>query len=381
MAKDFYDILGVSRDAKQDEIKKAYKKLAKKHHPDLNKGAKASEEKFKEVNKAFETLNNPEKRQAYDRFGEQGANGFNNSGFGGGGSFNAEDFGFGNINDIFEGLFSGGFGGSRQNRNAPRKGEDLKIEIKVTFREAAHGVKKNITVQRKEACSNCGSAGGFGKKTCRSCNGTGEIKRVHRTILGNMVNVTTCSDCGGSGNSFEKICSDCRGEGRKTTSKNITVDIPAGVDTGNMLKLRGEGNAGFKGGPSGDIYVVVTVEKDKVFERDGNDIYMASTITFSQAALGTTIDVPTLAGKTAELKIPQGTQTHTLFRLKKRGFPNLNGFGSGDQFVRVIINTPKSLSKKEKELLEELGEIENKESPKTEKSFFDKFRDNVKEAF
>ena len=377
MSDDYYNILGVSKNATKDELKKAYKKLAKKHHPDLNKGNKQSEEKFKEVNTAFETLSNPNKRRNYDQFGEQGANG---GGFHRGG-FSSEDFGgFGNMNDIFEGMFSGGFGGQRQNRNSPRKGEDLKTDVSVTFREAAHGVKKNITIRRNESCTKCDGVGGFGEKTCKTCNGSGEIKKVHRTILGNMVNVTTCTTCSGAGKSYDKTCSDCRGQGRTAKTKTITVDIPAGVDTGNTLKMTQEGNAGYKNGPAGDVYIVMHVEKDKTFKRDENDIYMDTTITYPQAVLGTTINVPTLT-KNAELKIPKGTQTHTYFRLKNRGFPNLNGFGTGDQYVRVIIRTPEKLNKSEQELIEELDKIENKEAPKTEKTFFDKFKENVKEAF
>ncbi|MGL5257553.1 MAG: molecular chaperone DnaJ [Proteocatella sp.] len=398
MAKrDYYEVLGVSKDADDKEIKKAFRKKAMEFHPDRNPNDKVAEEKFKEVNEAYEHISDPQKRAAYDRFGhaafEQGgagAGGF--GGFGGGG--------FGGFEDIFEGIF-GGFGGgaSRQRRNGPQKGEDIRYRMNITFEEAAFGVEKEIVITREEECSQChgtGAKAGTSAKTCPTCHGSGQVQKHVRTPFGTMMSSATCSTCNGSGEVIEEKCNKCKGRKTETVKKNKSVKIPAGIDDGSTLRIAGEGQPGTKGGPRGDVYLTINVLPHKLFEREGNNVWLEIPISFTQAALGAEIEVPTLDGK-SKYKIVEGTQTGTIFRLRGKGIPYIsNPDRRGDQMIRVTVETPKNLTSRQKEILKEfaaeMGEDEkvndssqdasNKKedsSPKKEKGFFRKVKDSLKD--
>jgi molecular chaperone DnaJ len=359
LTKDYYDILGVSKDASKSEIKSAYKKLAKKYHPDLNKG---SDDKFKEINEAASVLTNDKKRSDYDQYGTAGES------FSGAG-----DFDFGDIFESFEGFFGGGFGGGRGRSRAVR-GSDLRYDIEISLEEAAFGTEKNITIPKMDNCGGCKGTGaekGSDIESCDGCQGTGTKKKVTRTPFGMFQTQSTCRNCGGDGKVIKNKCKDCDGSGRVRVSKKINVTIPAGVDEDARLRLRGEGEAGVHGGGMGDLYVVISVNSHKHFIREGDDILLEVPIPFSLAALGGSIDVPTLDGK-AKVKIPSGTQTHTMLRLKGKGIKNVNGYGQGDQHVRVIVSVPKSLNKKQKKMVEELGK-ELDEKPSFLKKVFDGF--------
>ena len=361
--RDYYEVLGVSKSADAKEIKKAYRKLAMKYHPDKNPGNKEAEEKFKEINEAYEVLSDEEKRSTYDRFGHDGLN--NQGGFGGGQGFGGfgGGGGFGGFEDIFGDIFGssgfgGGFGGGGSRRRGPRRGADIKQSVTITFEEAAFGKKLKVKLNRNEECEECHGSGakpGTSKKTCPTCHGTGTVQSVQRTPFGNIASQRTCSTCNGEGEINENPCTKCHGTGSIRKTKTIEVDIPAGIDDGQMIKLSGQGEIGEKGGPRGDLYIIVNVKKHSIFTREGYDVYIEMPITFVQAALGDKLEVPTLDGKVS-YNLPEGTQTGTVFRLREKGIPKLRSNSRGDQYVKVIIDTPKKLNDEQKELLRKFGE-------------------------
>ena len=373
--KDYYDVLGVERGADEKAIKRAYKKLAMQYHPDRTKGDKAKEEKFKEIQEAYEILGDKEKRAAYDQYGhaafEQG--GMGGGGFGGG--FSGADFG-----DIFGDMFGDIFGGGGRGRQRVVRGEDLRYDIQITLEEAVKGTTKDIQINTLAHCDSCDGSGaekGSKVETCPSCHGSGRVRRQQ----GFFVTEAVCPTCHGSGKKIEKPCKSCHGEGRVHKKKNLSVKIPAGVDTGNQLRLSGEGAAGENGAPAGDLYVVIHVKEHHIFERDGNNLYCEVPISFSMAALGGEIEVPTLDGK-VKLKIPAETQTGKLFRMRGKGVTYTRSGYAGDLICRVVIETPVNLNKEQKELLEKLEESlkgQKSHSPKSS-SFLDgvkKFFDNL----
>ncbi len=363
MAKDYYKILGVGKDASKEEIKKAYKNLAKKHHPDLNKES-GSAEKFKEINEAYTALSDDTKRSNYDRFGDSGEQ---FSGFQGG-NFNEEMF-----SDIFDNFFGDSIFG--EGRKGQRKGADLKYEIEISFEEAAFGTKKKIGISKLGRCDKCeGTGAENGKVTsCETCGGHGSMRQQMRTPFGIIQQRVMCPVCRGRGKVAKNACKECNGKGRKKISKSITISIPAGVDNGSTLRVVDEGEAGEFGSSTGNLYIEIYVKPHEIFERDGNNIMLEVPISFAQAALGDEIKVPTLEGEVT-MKLPAGTQSHSMFRLKSKGIPFLDGYGRGDEIVKIIVKTPKSLSQKQKKLLHEFAQ-ENKENLKIEKGFFDKVKD------
>lgn len=361
--RDYYEILGVPRDADGEAIKKAYRKLALQYHPDRNNGSPESAERFREATEAYEVLRDPEKRAAYDRFGHAGVKG----GAGAGPGFTGFDFadaleifmrdfgGFGGFEDLF-----GGRAG-RRGRGASRRGSDVRAGLRLTLADVASGVKRTIRVPVMDPCAACsgtGSAGGAPLVRCGTCGGTGELRRVQRSILGQMVSVTPCTTCGGEGELIEHVCEECSGRGLAATEKSIDIEVPAGVSTGDYITLRGQGNAGPRGGARGDIVVIMEVEDDPRFVRDGNDLVYDLRITFSQAALGTEVEVPTVTG-TARLRVPAGTQSGRLLRMKGRGLPHLRGGGRGDQIVHVVVWTPTELTPEQEALFRELAKLES----------------------
>jgi len=376
--KDLYEILGVDRNASQEEIKKAYRRLAKKYHPDLNPGDKEAEQKFKEINEAYEILSDPQKRAQYDQFGhaafEQG--GFQQGGFGdfGEGGF---DFDFGGFGDIFGDIFSDFFGtGRRKAEKGPKKGADIRYDLTLTFEEAAFGTEKEIEVERFEVCDVCHGTGvkpGSRPETCPVCHGTGEIRQTQNTPFGRIVNIRTCPRCHGEGKIITDPCQKCGGTGRIRKRRKIKVTIPAGIDEGQMLTLRGEGEPGLRGGPNGDLYIVIHVKPHEIFKREGYDVYVKIPISFADAALGGEIKIPTLDGMVS-FTIPEGTQTGTKFKLRGKGIPHIGGRGRGDQIVEVYVEVPKRLSEKQKELLREFKRLEG-ENTAEHKSFFQRMRD------
>ena len=354
--RDYYEVLGLSKGASDDEIKKAYRKLAKDNHPDLHPGDKACEERFKEIGEAYEVLSDPDKKARYDQYGHAAFD--PNSGFGGGfGGFGD----FGDLGDILGNIFGGfgGFGGStRQQRNAPQRGESLRVRMAISFEEAAFGCSKEITVPRIEDCDDCGGTGckpGTSPETCPDCGGAGEVRVQQRTPFGVMASTTPCRRCGGTGKLVKDPCPSCGGKGKVRKQRTISVNIPAGIDDGQTISLRGQGHAGANGGPKGDLLITVSVKAHPLFERDGSSILFEMPISFVQATLGAEVEVPTLDGK-VKYTIPEGTQTGTTFRLRGKGIPYLNGSGRGDQYVTVNIETPKNLNKEQKELLRKFGE-------------------------
>ncbi len=363
MAKDYYKTLGVSQNASQEEIKKAYKNLAKKYHPDINKSDPTASEKFKEINEAASVLGDEKKRAQYDRFGTA------SEGFGAGSSgFDFSDFGFSDFGfdfeDIFDTFFSRGFG--RRSRG-PKRGADLRYDLEITLEESASGAKKTIVVPRMEKCPECSGTGaekGSEISKCDRCNGAGRIRETRRTPFGLFSTTAACPKCRGEGTVIEKPCSECDGTGRVHKERKIEINIPKGIDHGNELRIPGGGEAGIKNGTAGDLYIVIHIKPHDTFQRKGNDLYCEVPVSFAQAALGSEIEVPTLDGK-AKLKIPPGTQTGTVFRMKGKGIPSLNSFGAGSQNVEIVIQTPRKLTKKQKELLHEF----EKESKK-KKGFF-----------
>jgi molecular chaperone DnaJ len=371
--RDYYEILGLEKTASKDEIKKAYRKLSKKYHPDLNKEPGA-EEKFKEIAEAYEVLSDDQKRARYDQFGHQDPN----QGFGGFSGFGSTE-GFGGFEDIFSSFFGGG-SRTRRDPNAPRKGDDLQYRMTISFEEAVFGKEKEIEIPREETCDTCHGTGakpGTSKETCSYCNGTGQISETVNTPFGQIVNRRTCSHCQGTGQMIKEKCSTCHGSGTVKKRKKIKVNIPAGVDDGQQLRVSGQGEAGVNGGPAGDLYIVFHVRASDKFERDGDDIYLELPITFAQAALGDEIEVPTIYGK-VKMKIPAGTQSGDRFRLKDKGVKNVHGYGNGDQHVIVKIKTPKKLTEKQKELLREFASISGDIPDEQSSSLIDKLKKKFK---
>lgn len=373
--RDYYEVLEVEKSASDMEIKKAYRRLAKLYHPDMNAGDPAAEAKFKEVNEAYEVLSDPQKRAQYDQFGHAGVdpNGFSggfNGGFG--------DFDFGGIGDIFETFFGGsGFGRSSRSKNGPQKGADLKYAMEISFEEAAFGVEKEISINRMESCSTChgtGSKPGTSPSTCTHCKGTGQIQYKQSTPFGQFVNVKTCDVCRGEGKIISDPCQTCNGKGKTRKTIKLKINVPAGIDDGQTISLRGEGESGIKGGPSGDLYVSIRVKSHLLFQRQGNDIICDIPITFVQGALGSELEVPTLDGK-VKYTIPEGTQTGTVFRLKGKGVPFLRGNGRGDQYVKVYIEVPKKLNEKQKAILKEFADVSGDEVHEQRRGFFHKMKD------
>lgn len=374
--KNYYDILGVDKKASADELKSAYRKLAKKYHPDLYTNAseaekKNAEEKFKEINHAYDVLSDPQKRAAYDEYGSEngpmgGAGGF--SGFGGFGSGAGQGFGF-DMDDIFSSIFSG-FGGGRSRQssaNAPQRGSDIRVGLTLTFEEAAFGVQKKITVKRVENCAACNGTGakdGKAFKTCSNCNGTGRVTQVQRTPFGQFSSTGVCPVCKGRGRVITETCKSCGGQGRVEQTREITVNVPAGIDNGQTITYAGEGNGGRNGGERGSLVVEITVRPHKLFRRVGSDLQLEVPLTIAEAALGCTISVPTLKGA-KELRIPEGTQSGTVFKLRGCGVKKLRGNDSGDLFAKVVVEVPKNLSREQKDLLRRLdAAFEVKQFPK-----------------
>ena len=387
--RDYYEVLGVERGSSEAEIKKAYRKLALKYHPDRNQEDPKAEEKFKEINEAYEVLSDAQKRATYDQFGhsafdQAGAAGGGFSGFGGFGGF-SDPF------DIFESFFGGAFSGGRQ-RSGPQVGSDLRLDLEITLEEAFSGVEKEVEIPRIEDCPQCqgtGAAPGTTRITCTSCQGTGQVRTIQNTILGRFQTVRACSQCNGEGTVVEKPCPECRGQGKVRQVRKLKIRIPAGMDNESRLRMGGEGEAGMRGGPPGDLYVFVYIKPHKVFRRQRDDLSCEIAINMVQAALGTSTEVPTLDGK-AILKIPEGTQTGSVFRLRGKGMPRVRANGRGDLHVKVVVKTPTRLTGEQKELLQRFGETMGmdpsgewpnaagevlREKGKEDKGFFEKVKD------
>ena len=369
--RDYYEVLGISKGASEDEIKKAYKKMARKYHPDLNPGDKAAEESFKEVNEAYEVLSDPNKKARYDQYGHAGVD----PNFGAGGGFDGS-FDFGDLGDIFGSFFGGGFGGGgrRTNPNAPQRGESIRMSLAISFEEAAFGCEKEITVERSEQCPTCkgnGCAAGTTPEVCPTCHGTGNVQVRRQTPMGVFASTSPCSKCGGTGKIIHQPCPDCHGQGRVRKRRAIKVNIPAGIDDGQTISLRGQGHAGKNGGPNGDLLITIMVQPHEIFRREGTSVFCEAPITFAQAVLGGTLEIPTIDGK-VKYDIPEGTQTGSVFRLRGKGIPSLNGRGRGDQYVTVNIETPKNLNKEQKEALKKFSELLGEGNYEKRKSFFKK---------
>lgn len=368
--RDYYEILGVPRSASSDDIKGAFRKMARQYHPDVNKSADA-EERFKEINEAYAVLSDSEKRAAYDRFGHAGVRGP-----GGGVDFNVD---FSDFADIFGDLFGfGGFGRStRRSRNVPRRGADLQYRLNLTFEEAVFGVEKEIEITRDEACPSCNGSGaepGTSPVRCKTCNGTGEVRQVRQTILGSMVQVTTCPTCNGQGETIETPCHTCQGRGQVRRTRNKVVSVPAGVDTNTQIRLAGEGQPGINGGPNGNLYIAIQVKSHKYFRRRDYDILMDLNVNVAQAVLGADVEVPTVDG-TEKLKIPAGTQPGKILHLRGKGVPHLRSNGRGDQLVIVNVEIPSRLSQEQRELFEQLAESLGSEVRPQERGFLDWLKD------
>lgn len=382
MAKrDYYEVLGVSRDADEQEIKKAYRRLARQYHPDVNKDDPDAEAKFKEISEAYQVLSNPQTRAQYDRFGHaafEGPAGGGGAGAGGGGFDPFGGFADLGFEDIFDAFFGGG---GRRRARGPVRGADLRYDLELDFEEAAFGIETEISVPRVEVCPHCHgnkAEPGTPIRTCPECGGTGEVRRVQQTPLGRLVNVHTCPRCRGEGQTVETACRECRGAGVVRRTRRIRVKVPAGIEDGQRIRLAGEGEAGERGGPPGDLYVFVTVRPHPFFRREGRDIHCEVPISFVQAALGDEIEVPTLEG-TATLKIPEGTQTGTVFRMRGKGVPDVRGFGRGDQYVTVKVVTPTHLTDEQRDLLRRFARAGG-EQPQGERGFFNRMRDAFRKA-
>ena len=386
--RDYYEVLGVSKSASDDEIKKAYRKVAKQYHPDLNPGDATAEAKFKEANEAYEVLSDSDKKARYDQYGHAGVDpNFGAGGFGGGFSGGFGDFDLGDILGSMFGFGGGGFGGGRQqNPNAPRKGSTIQTNVTISFEEAAKGCKKKVNITKVERCTECsgtGAAKGTTPETCQTCGGRGQVQVQQRTAFGVMSSSRQCSACGGKGKIVKTPCQKCHGSGAESKQQTVEIDIPAGIDDRQSLNVRGGGNSGVNGGPAGDLRVNVNVRPHPFFERDGFDVWCEVTVTYAQAALGDTLYVPTLDGK-VKYDLPAGTQPGEVFRFRNRGIQQLSGRGKGDQFVKIVVDVPKNLSAEQKETLRKFNDsLPNK--PKNnipdepivgeeKKSFFDRFR-------
>lgn len=366
MAKrDYYEVLGVDRNASADEVKKAYRKQARKYHPDVNKAADA-EEQFKEVKEAYDVISDPQKKAQYDQFGHVDPN----QGMGGG----MDGADFGGFGDIFDMFFGGG--GQRRNPNAPRRGADLQYTMNIEFKEAVFGKETELRIPRTENCDTCHGSGakrGTQPDTCSTCGGSGQQEVVQNTAFGRIVNRRICSTCNGQGTLIKEKCGTCHGEGKVKKQRKIQVNIPAGVDEGAQIRISGEGEAGTKGGPPGDLYIVIRVKPHEFFDREGDDVYCEVPLTFTQAALGDDIEIPTLTEK-VKLKIPAGTQTGTYFRLKGKGVPRLRGYGQGDQHVKVVIVTPSHLKEEQKDLLRSFADLSGQKTHEKNQSIFEKMK-------
>ena len=377
MAKrDYYEVLGLNKQATDDEIKRAYRKLAKQHHPDLHPDDKEAEAKFKELNEAYGVLSDPQKKANYDQFGFDGPNmgGGAGGGYGGFGGFGGG--GFGGFDDILNSFFGGGMGG-QQRYNGPIDGDDLQMQITITFEEAAKGCEKEINLVRDEPCETCGGSGakaGTSPVTCTTCGGSGQVRVTQNTPFGRIQNVRACDACRGTGKIIKEPCNRCGGRGKLRTSKRRTIKVPAGIDNGQIITIRGQGELGERGGQPGDLQIYVTVRPHRFFTRKGFDLHCEIPITFSQAALGAEIDVPTL-DKPIKQVVPEGTQPGTVLRVKGQGIQNLRGSGKGDIFVKVNVEVPRKLSEKQKDLLRQFdAELTGKEYEQ-KKSFFDRMKD------
>ncbi|MBR5471933.1 MAG: molecular chaperone DnaJ [Oscillibacter sp.] len=373
--RDFYEVLGLSKGASEDEIKKAYKKMARKYHPDLNPDNKEAEEKFKEVNEAYEVLSDADKKARYDQFGHAGVDpNFGAGGFGGG--FDG-GFDFGDLGDIFGSFFGGGFGGGRRtNPNAPQRGESIRMSVTISFEEAAFGCEKEVTVERMEACDTChgsGCAAGTSPEVCPDCRGSGQVQVRRQTPMGVFATTTTCPKCGGKGRIIQQPCGDCHGSGSVRKRKTIKASIPAGIDNGQTISVRGQGHAGKNGGPAGDLLITITVRPHELFRREGTSVLCEAPITFAQAVLGAELEIPTIDGK-VKYDLPEGTQSGTTFRLKGKGIPSINGRGRGDQYVTVYIETPRDLNREQKEALKKFADTLGENNYEDRKKFFKKFK-------
>ncbi|MFO7637480.1 MAG: molecular chaperone DnaJ [Clostridia bacterium] len=359
--RDYYEVLGLSRGASDEEIKKAYRKHAKLYHPDINKDNHEAEAKFKEANEAYEILSDSQKRAQYDQFGHAGPS--MGSGFGG--------FDFGGFGDIFESFF-GGTGSSGNRRNAPRKGADIEERVILTFEEAAFGVKKEVNIHRNEKCEDCEGSGaqkGTTPEICKQCGGSGQVRVKQSTLFGQFVNIATCAGCGGSGKIIKEPCSSCRGKGTVRNARTLEVHIPEGIDDGQVITLRGNGEPGTNGGPTGDLHVLVRIKPHELFKRKGTTVHSEISISFTQAALGAGITVPTIDGK-VKYKIPEGTQTGTSFKLKGKGIPSLRGGSRGDHVVEVHVVVPQKLTKEQREILQKYAEVSGEKVQQKKKRLF-----------
>ena len=381
--RDYYEVLGVSKSASDDEIKKAYRKKAKQYHPDLNPGDAEAEAKFKEANEAYEVLSDSQKKARYDQFGHAGVDPNYGAGGGGayGGGFGGGGFDFGDLGDIFGSFFGGGFGGGRQaNPNAPQKGETVQTRVTISFEEAAKGCKRTVDINRVDSCPDChgtGASAGSSPKTCPDCQGRGYVNVQQRTPFGVISSQKSCPKCQGKGKVVDNPCQKCRGNGRVNKKVSVDVNIPAGIDDRQVFVVSGAGNAGVNGGPQGDLKVAVFVRPHAYFERDGYNVWLEQHVSFTQAALGDNIRIPTLDGD-VKFDLPAGTQSETVFSLKGKGIQVLNGRGRGDQLVRVIVDTPKNLTQKQRDLLveleKELGVKRGAPVGNGKEGFFDKFK-------
>ncbi len=382
--RDYYEVLGLSKGASEEEIKKAYRKLAKQYHPDMNPGDKEAEAKFKEVNEAYQVLTDPEKRRMYDQFGHAGVDptyGAGQSGggnFGGFGGFSGFGFDMGDIGDIFSSFFGGFSQGAA--RNAPRAGDDIERTVTLTFEEAAFGCSKDVTINRLEQCDVCGGTGaakGSSPETCPTCHGSGQVRTTRRTVLGTISISSVCSTCGGKGKVVKNPCDACRGNGVLRKSRTIKVKIPAGINHGQSVILRGQGDTGFNGGPNGDLHIEVSIKKHEIFSRDGDTLLCTVPISFTEAALGAEIEIPSLEGP-MKYTIPEGVQSGTVFRIKGKGIPKLNSKLRGDYLLTVVVETPRNLTAKQKELLQQLAATMDEKNQTEQKSFFGKMKDKFK---
>jgi molecular chaperone DnaJ len=382
--RDYYEVLGVQKTATADEIKKAYRKVAMQFHPDRNPGDKSAEEKFKEAAEAYEILSDTDKKAQYDRYGHAGVSGNGRGGFSGSGGMNMDDIfsQFGDIfgDDIFGNFFGGTQRGGRGNqRGRGTRGSNLRVKLKLTYEEIAKGVTKNIKVKKYIGCSTCSGSGAKDKgsvQTCQTCGGSGQVRKVQNTFLGQMQTVTTCPNCNGEGTTITAKCNTCKGEGRVYSEETVSIEIPAGVQEGMQLNINGRGNAGERGGPPGDLIILIEEEAHKELQREGLNAAFELHISFTDAVFGTQIEVPTIDGR-AKIKIPPGTQSGKIFRLKGKGFPAVNSYEKGDQLIHVNVWTPQNVSAEEKAALEKLSNSQNfKPHPdKNEKGFFDKIRE------
>ncbi len=374
--RDYYEVLGVNRDSSEAEIKKAYRKLAREYHPDMNPDNKEeATEKFKEVHEAYEVLGDQEKKSRYDQFGHAAFDMGAGAGPGGGYGPGVD---FGGFEDIFDAFFGGGFGGPfGGRRGGPRQGPDLQMNLELSFEDAAFGVEREVTIHRWEECGECGGSGaapGTKAVTCFKCGGSGQMRVTQRTAFGQFSTVTTCDNCNGKGKTIEKPCSTCRGKGKVRRPRNIQIKVPAGVDNGSALRLAGEGELGTQGGPPGDLIVRLRVRPHKVFKRQKDNVVMEIPISFVQAALGDEIDVPTLDGKT-KFKIPEGTQPGAVFHLRGKGIPHLQGYGRGDHIINVKVGIPTKLTEKQKEMLKKFDSTVQSDQYQARKGFFKKMKD------